>query len=178
MRLLSLALLSSVGLAAVLEGIELPDTIESGGHQLLLNGLGLREFLFIDIYVGGLYLPARTTDERVAIEPDVPKRLELHFVHRVGVEDMRRSIDDAIEKNPAAGAAIAGHLGRLSGALEAMAPGDVVVFDYLPDRGTRILVKGELKDTVEGVPFMQGLWALYVGPAPPTRNLKRGLLGG
>ena len=101
MRLLSLALLSSVGLAAVLEGIELPDTIESGGHQLLLNGLGLREFLFIDIYVGGLYLPARTTDERVAIEPDVPKRLELHFVHRVGVEDMRRSIDDAIEKNPA-----------------------------------------------------------------------------
>ena len=54
----------------------------------------------------------------------------------------------------------------------------MVVFDYLPDRGPRILVKGELKDTVEGVPFMQGLWALYVGPAPPTRNLKRGLLGG
>ena len=43
MRLLGLALLSGIASAAALEGVELPDTIESGGQQLVLNGLGLRE---------------------------------------------------------------------------------------------------------------------------------------
>jgi len=37
------------------------------GATLHLNGLGLREFMWIDIYVGGLYLPEKTHDPAAAM---------------------------------------------------------------------------------------------------------------
>ncbi len=176
MRCLLVALLGAA-LAGSLAGVSLPDRIELGGQSLVLNGLGLREVVFVDVYVAGLYLPERTRAAAEAIAADVPKRLHLHFVRSVGVEDMRESTLDAIEKNPAVRADVMPHIGPLNGAMEGMAAGDVVLFDYLPGRGTVISVKGRGKATIPGAPFMRGLFTLYLGPEPPTAQLKKGLLG-
>ena len=164
--------------AGTLAGVAFPDRVDLGGQSLVLNGLGLREVVVVDVYVAGLYLPQKTRDAQEAIASDVPKRLHLHFLREVGAEAMRESTLEAIEKNPSVRGDVMPHIGPLNGAMETMRPGDEVAFDYVPGRGTRITVKGKAKATVPGAAFMRGLWSLYLGKSPPTGALKKGLLGG
>jgi Chalcone isomerase-like len=42
-----------------LAGVTLPETVDVERNSLVLNGIGLRKKLFIEVYVGGLYLAAR-----------------------------------------------------------------------------------------------------------------------
>src|SRR5688500_7634465 len=67
--------------AGELAGVKMPDSVTVGGQPLVLNGLGLREKFFIDVYVGGLYLKAKTTDAKKAIDADEPKRIVMHFIY-------------------------------------------------------------------------------------------------
>ncbi len=164
--------------AGSLAGVELPDRVDLGGQSLVLNGLGLREVVVVDVYVAGLYLPQKTRDAQQAITRDVPKRLHLHFVRGVGAEDLQESTLEAIEKNPSVRGDVMPHIGSLNGAMETMQPGDEILFDYVPGVGTTVSVKGKAKVTVPGAPFMSGLWSLYLGESPPTGALKKGLLGG
>ena len=67
---LLLALSSPVD-AAVVAGATLPDTVQVAGQSVTLNGAGLREFAWIDLYVGALYLPRPMTDPNAIITADV-----------------------------------------------------------------------------------------------------------
>ena len=42
--------------AGTVAGVNMPDTITLNTQELLLNGMGLREKYWIDIYVAGLYI--------------------------------------------------------------------------------------------------------------------------
>ena len=83
--------LQSFAGAAELSGVNVPDTATVGGQDLVLNGLGLREKYFIDIYVGGLYLPQKTTDSAKAIQDDVPKRITMQFTYDLSAERSTRA---------------------------------------------------------------------------------------
>lgn len=172
--LLTLAL-TAPALAGELEGVTLPDTLTLGGQQLVLNGMGLREKVFIDVYVAGLYLPEKTRDARKAIEADVPKRIDmvmLREIERAKLADtMRESIEASGSKEARA------HAPTLAGWMEDVRKGDHVVLDYVPGTGTTVTVKGKAKGTIAGAAFMQAVWGIYLGKNPPTEALKDGLLG-
>lgn len=171
-------LLSLSAPAATLAGVTLPDTATVGGQSLVLNGVGLREKFFFDIYVGGLYLPAKTTSASEAIDQDVPKRIVMHFMYsEVTAAQLVEAYVEGTAKNPAA-VAQAENLKKLHGWMEAVHPGDEVVLDYVPGAGTTVTVKGTVKGTIPGADFMKVLWAVYLGPNPPTGALKSGMLGG
>ena len=60
------SLLLNTSSAGELAGVTMPDSITvENGQKLVLNGMGLREMFWIDIYVGGLYLPTATHDPRI-----------------------------------------------------------------------------------------------------------------
>jgi len=71
--------------AAALEigGIEVAETISSADNKttLLLNGAGLREKFYIDVYVGALYLPAKTTDAHAILSDEGPASVLMHILH-------------------------------------------------------------------------------------------------
>lgn len=177
--MLALLLATLLAPARDLAGVTLPDTISLGGTPLVLNGAGLREFLWIDVYVGGLYLPARTTDAARAIADDVPKRIVMHFLFRKVpaakfVETFREGrarqtgIDD---------------LGPLYDRLEAMVnqdvlAGEVIVLDYVPGRGVTVVANGKEKGTLGDARFMRSLWTIFLGTPPASEVLKAGMLGG
>ena len=75
-------LLAALALGKSLAGVSLPDTSSIGATPVVLNGIGLREKYFIDIYVGGLYLPVASREAATIIAADAPKRVEMHFVYR------------------------------------------------------------------------------------------------
>ncbi|MBT3223968.1 MAG: chalcone isomerase family protein [Proteobacteria bacterium] len=177
MLVLLFSLMFSPVQAADLAGVSMDDTVELGGKSLVLNGMGLREKYFIDVYVGGLYLPQKTTSETTAIDDDVPKRLLMHFVYsKVTKDQLVETYNEGLEKVPN-GVAVMPKFNNLYEMLSDVKRGDRIGFDYVPGQGTEISVRGEKKGTIEGVDFMRAMWGIYLGTSPPTAKLKRGLLG-
>jgi len=162
-------------MARTLEGVTLPDTIQVAGQALVLNGMGLREKVFIDVYVAGLYLPAKTKSAREAINSDVPKRIEMVMSRSVGKEKLGDTMRESISK--ADSKAVAAKAGTLAGWMEDVDEGDRIVLEYVPGKGTTVRVKGKDKGTIAGVGFMMAIWGLILGCFPRRVVLKDGLLG-
>ena len=169
------ALMTAPVYAGSLAGVTLSDTAELGGQKLVLNGMGLREKFFIDIYVGGLYLPAKTTDAAKAINDDVPKRIVMHMTYDLSAEKLAETMRESISKAESKEAASKAE--TLAGWMEDVVAGDEILLDYVPGTGTSVVVKGKTKGTIQGTDFMKALWGIYLGPNPPTDALKKGLLG-
>ena len=84
-KLLLLALLvTTPAMAATVAGVTMPETRSIQGADLVLNGAGLREKYFFDIYVAGLYLPVKTTSSAVVLDGETVKRLEFEFKYPPG----------------------------------------------------------------------------------------------
>ncbi len=178
MHLLLALLLSGPSHAESLAGVTLSDSVTIDGSTCVLNGLGLREKYFIDIYVGGLYLKNPTANSSTAISSDQPKRLEMAFIYsEVTKAQLADAMNEGLVKQSNA-AAIKARMDKLNGWMEDVHPGDRVAFDYAPGKGTTVYVKGTNKGTIEGVDFMKALFTVYLGGSPPTAKLKKGMMGG
>jgi hypothetical protein len=163
--------------AGSLAGVTLPDSTTVGGQTLTLNGMGLREKLgFLDIYVAGLYLPAKSSDGSKVISSDVPKQIVMHFVYNVTRDQLVETFRESISKNPKA-ASFSSQMQQLEAGMTDMKKGDQIKIEYIPGTGTNIYLRGTKKATLSGKDFMEALFSIYLGPNPPTAALKSGLLG-
>ncbi len=164
--------------AATLAGVTMPDTIDAGGDKLVLNGLGLREMLFIDIYVAGLYLPVKTHDAATVINSDVHKRVVMHFIFRkVSPAQIKDTFHEGILSQPG-GDKLAAQVAILESFMtEDVYSGEEFIVDYTPGVGTTIYSKGVKKGTLPGIDLMKALFNIYVGEKAATEALKQGLLG-
>ena len=175
---LSLLLAMAPAHAASLAGVTLPDSATVGGQPVVLNGMGLREKYFIDIYVGALYLPAKSKDAAAAVALDAPKRVVMHFIYKeVTAEQMRETFAEGLAKQPGASANVKAGFATLAGMMATVHKGDKVVLDYVPGTGTTVSFNGSKKGTIAGADFMAAVWTIYIGPNPPSGKLKKGMLG-
>ena len=168
--------------AAEKAGVELPDSVrlEGAGQALVLNGIGVRSKFIIDVYVAGLYLPQAESDARTVIGSGWANRVTMHFVYsKVSRDAMADAWRDGFEANLDR-AALAGMESRLASFI-AMFPdlteGSVVHLDYLPGRGTRVMIDSREAGIVEGADFNAALLSVWLGEDPVTDSLKEALLG-
>lgn len=165
--------------AAQLAGVTVPDSVEVGGDRLVLNGLGLREKFFVDVYVAALYLPEKERSEQEIFAADEPRRVTMHFVHDVTKEQICDAWAESLESNrPNASASLKKDFETLCSWMESVAEGEQMTFTYVPGEGTTVSVNGKDKGTLAGKPFADALFASWIGQHPATDKLKRGMLGG
>jgi hypothetical protein len=172
MTLFSAATLPS----ATLAGVTLPDSSSAAGHALVLNGIGLRSRFSFKVYVAALYLPQKTSDGAAVVKAEVPKRIVLHFVRDVDDKTIREAIAGGFDAN--AQANLKSQIDQFTSALESFKVGDEMTVTYVPGTGTILNVKGKDKVTISGGAFAQALFGIWLGPKPPSADLKKGLLGG
>jgi len=188
MRTLTVALLAALiaipAYAAKMAGVNFPDSQSVGGQELVLNGLGLREAtLGIDVYVAGLYLPAKTKDPKMVLSKDTPKHIHMHFVidsfmkKKVSQDDQVGAWTDGFKNNGVDISKIKAESEKLFGWMAEMKKGDTMAFTYVPGEGTTVMVKGQKKGTIPGDYFQEAVFKSFVGPQPPNEGLKTGLLG-
>lgn len=158
--------------------VTLPDEVEVAGKKLVLNGMGIRQATVfkVDVYVAGLYLPEKTSDAKVIIDTDAPRKLVMHFVRDVDKDDLVEAYKEGFAK--AKKPALQPTVEKFVAALEDVKKGQEIAMTYVPGEGTKLEVKGKAKLTVPGHEFVSALLAIYVGAEPPNESLKRGLLGG
>jgi len=172
-------LLAGVAGAAALAGVSMPDTVAAAGKTLHLNGQGLRTKVFFKIYVAGLYLENPTHDAAQAISADQGKRVVMHFLYKnVTKKQLVEAWDEGFEQNSGPiGAELKSAIGELDSWMGDVAAGQEIVFTYEPGTGTTVEFAGQKKGTIPGPDFMRALWKVWLGPHPPTSDLKNGMLG-
>ncbi len=184
MRSVPVAILLSLCLAlpavaANLGDVTMPDSVQVGDQTLVLNGMGLREKFFIDVYVAGLYLPQKQTSGQAILSSDTPRRTVMHFVFDVDKGKICGAWDESLEANvPKASADLEKDFQTLCSWMEDLGKGQEMTFTYVPGTGTEVEVKGQSKGTIEGKPFADAIFASWIGDHPATAKLKKGLLGG
>lgn len=165
--------------AARVDGVWLPNTRVVNGEKLVLNGIGLRTYsiFHIHIYVAGLYLTRRTGDANAILRSPEDKLLQLWFLHDVDAEQARSAWREGFERN----CVLPCHLNpedvrRFLAAVPPVRKGDECTILFT-SWGAEISIDGRLLGRIDNPRFAEAMLATFIGPAPPTEQLKRELLG-
>ena len=161
-------------------GVTLPDTLKVGNVNLVLNGGVTREFLWIDLYIAGLYLKQKDSDPQQIIESDQPMAIFLEIVSGIITsEKMIEAIEEGFQKSTDGNTSpIQENIDILikSGFKEKIQEGDTFLISYhagavtIAKNGKEITSFGNLK-------FKQALFGIWFGNEPADENLKQGMLG-
>lgn len=184
MRLIAalVLLLSPVtALAKEVAGVSLPETVTLGSKPLVLNGAGIRSKFFIKVYVGALYLPARTRDAETILRGTGPVAMHMHVVHsEISKEKLVDAWNDRFDANLEAAerARLGPRIARFNGLFRSVRKGEVMRLDYQPGVGTTVSINNETRGVIEGEDFMQAWLGIWLGREPADTGLKKGLLGG
>ncbi len=164
--------------AADLAGVTVPDTAQVANANLVLNGIGLRKKFFIKIYVGGLYLPQKSSDAGAIVAAATPDRIAMHMIYEVSKEQFADAWhDDFKANNPDQFAALHDQIEQFIAWFSDSKKGDVVTMDYVPGQGTQISWNGTFRGNIPGEDFHKALMRVFLGPNPPTSDLQDGMLG-
>lgn len=176
---LSLTAAVSAG-AATVAGVNIPDTASVNGQNLVLNGAGLRSKLFIKVYTGALYLPAKQTNGATILAADTPRRMVMHFLYDVDKGKIAEAWEEGLKANtPGASADVKNAFKTLSSWMGDMKKGEQIVMTYVPGTGTTVEVAGKAKGTLPGKAVNDAILATWIGPKPgPGGDFKKAVLGG
>ena len=183
MRYIAVLLLSfglcSVAAAANLAGVDVPDSATVANAPLVLNGVGLRTKVFFKIYVGGLYLAAKSSDPAAIVAHAGPDRILMHMIYDGVSHDQFADAwhDDFKANNPGDYAALHDQIEQFISWFHDSKKDDVILMDYMPGTGTQVSWNGTVVGTIPGEAFHKALLNVYMGPNPPTSSLKEGMLG-
>ncbi len=178
--LATLLVTSGTAAAGKKAGVEMPDQITVAGKPLTLNGMGLREatILNIDVYVAGLYVEHVSSNATKLVMNDEVKQLVLRFVRDVDREDITDAWSDGFKRNATVPVAqLKPLIAQLNAWMPEFSDGDTLVFTYVPGTGVTVSINGVRKGTINQADFTRSLFSIWLGPKPPTGDLKRGLLG-
>ena len=165
-----------------IEGVVIPDTLASanGDSSLVLNGAGIREKFFLDIYIGALYLPAKTSDASAILSDTGPASVLMHILYgEVSKQKITDGWTDGLEANLADQEmqALKPQLAKFNDLFQDLHKGDRIRIDYIPGTGTEVRINKELRGVVEGNDFYRALLGIWIGSHPVSKSLKREMLG-
>ncbi len=172
----------ATAIAAELSGVFVDDKIDTAdGQTLVLNGIGLREKFWVDVYVGSLYLTEKSADVARILSTPGPWRVQLDFVYKeVSRDKLLDAWREGFEGNQSAEtlAALQDRIERFYSFFDASTvAGDQYAFDYSPAAGVRVSRNGETLGSIEGEDFKTALLEIWLGNKPADKQLKKGMLG-
>jgi len=181
----ALILLATVALptsAAELAGIHIDDEITAtNAEKLILNGMGLREKLWIDVYVGSLYLGKKANTVAEVLSQPGALSIRMDFVYKeVTSKKLIKAWKDGFEKNQSAETlkALQSRIEQFYSFFEKNAiKGDTYIIDYTPEQGSLISKNDGPLGTIEGEDFKNALVEIWLGNYPADKGLKKGMLG-
>lgn len=177
----SLLAAAAPALARECEGASFPESMTVAGHPLVLNGLGVREATIfkVNVYVAGIYVEHRSNDPGELFGPDKVTRLVLKLVRHISQDTMNEGIERGFRVNAGNDLpAYEARIRQLRTYIPDLDEGLVLTFTFIPQRGLEVKVGDQVKGVIEGDDFAHVFFNIWLGPNPPNRGLRAGLLGG
>jgi hypothetical protein len=176
------ALVVATGECAVeVAGIKVDDKATVAGQELVLNGAGLRTKVFLKIYVGSLYVPAKAAD-LTGVLAKAPRRIQMNIMRSLTADQLVDALVDGMKENNSADelAAVKTQTAELVAIMKSfneVKEKDVVTLDFV-DGATKIGLNGAAKGSIAGEPFNRALTKIWLGDHPIQADLKKAMLGG
>jgi len=161
-------------------GKNLPESITVANDTLQLNGAGIREKFFMDIYACGLYLKNKSSDPQKIMSADEPMSIKMIVISGLmSQEKLVAALNEGFEKSTGGNVDafrdkiekyIAAHAGEIK-------KDDVFEYQYVPGEGMSVLKNGEKRTTVNGIDFKKAVMGIWLCDEPASEDLKEGMLG-
>jgi len=162
-------------------GVSVPDHVRAFGVELTRNGAGVRRATMfnVHVYVAALYLEQPTRSVEDALDPDRTKLIALHFVRDVDTKEMIDALNEALEKNASAAefASARKRMVEVEKLLPALKDGTQLTLAYKPSQGLQVASAGKVLGVVKDDALANLVFRAWLGPRPPDKKLKAGLLG-
>jgi hypothetical protein len=158
-------------------------TARVGDALLQLNGVGMRAALIYKVYATGLYLPHRVDNPAAAYAEPGAKRIEMRMLMDAPAAEFAKAFDKGLAKSLSPEQLLAmkdriDAFDRIVLDLAQLKDGDVILLDYLPDRGLVLTYNGKVRGApVAGADLYQAFLAIFLGERPVDKKMKSGLLG-
>ena len=175
--ILALSMVGTAAQAAELAGVKLPDTLSAGDTMLKLNGLGLRKKSVIKVYVGALYLASPSHDAGSILAADQAKAIRLHFLRGLTKMQLVEAFKEGFEANAPDKAGQKAAFDKMLALVPDVKEGETLTFTYVPGKGTALQVGSKDLGVFAGKGFADAVFSIWLGPKPPTEDLKKGMLG-
>jgi len=174
-------LIATPSWAMEIEGVSIPDSAQVTGHDLKLNGAGVRTKFFFDIYIGALYLAEKATTTDEVLTAGGPKRISMTILY--GEVERGKLIDgwnDGFGKNQSKEvmAKLKERLSKFNSLFSDAHKGDLLVYDFLANGSTIVAFNGKQAGVIEGKDFQKALIEVWLGKKPAHEGLKKAMLGG
>ena len=178
--LLIAVVVSSTAVAQIkVGGVVLPATHKFQDQTLLLNGAGVREKLWIDLYAAGLYLDRKNNNAQEILNADKPMALKLHIVSKlITSEKLVEAVTEGFENSTNGNTApIQDEIDQLlSFFKEDVKKNDVFDLVYTPNRGVVAYKNGKERGAVKGKEFKKALFGIWLSNTSADEDLKDELL--
>jgi hypothetical protein len=164
-----------------IENVTLPAKMTVSTGELVLNGGGLREKYFLDLYVGGLYLKAKSTNADAIIKADEAMAIKLEIVSKlISSDKMIEAIEEGMEKSTGGKTQeLSNEIKEFKAAFsEAIVVGDIYNLIYTPGDGFTIYKNNKKVKTIKGLKFKQAAFGIWLCNDPADEDLKEGMLKG
>lgn len=155
----------------------LPNKVTLSGEEMELNGAGMREKMWIDLYAGGLYVQAKSNDADGIINSDAPMAMKLYIVSgMVSQSKMIGAVTEGFENSSSGKATSSEKAAFIACFNDEITKEDI--FDIAYANGKTIVYKNGLeKGTISGLEFKKALFGIWLGKKPADKDLKKGMLG-
>jgi long-chain acyl-CoA synthetase len=176
------ALMIPAAVAAVdVAGVSLPGRASVAGHDVVLNGAGLRTKVVFKAYVGSLWLP-RTARDLAGVLAQSPRRIQMNLLRDLSAAQLVGALIDGLGDNTDAAelAAIKPQSDALVAAMKGFGDvkeGSTVTLDFV-EGATRVTLNGVERATIPGDAFNRALTRVWLGDHPAQASLKSAMLHG
>lgn len=161
-------------------GATLPNTVSFEGEKLVLNGAGVREKYWMDMYAGALYLTSISSDAKQIVNSNTPGAIKLHMVSNLITSDkMISAINDGFENSTNGKTeVISSEIEKfISYFEEKINKEDVFDIVYIPSKGVLVYKNGTQKGIIKGLEFKKALFGIWLSDKPADKKLKQAMLG-
>ncbi len=161
--------------------VTLPNTVNFGNEELVLNGAGIRKkAIVLKLYSGGLYLASKSKDAKGIINADKTMAIKLVITSGfVSSEAMREAVQDGFD------ASMDGDTSSLSSEInefigffsDEIVEDDTFDITYQSGKGVVAYKNGKELGTISGMKFKKALFGIWLGNDPVDGKLKKAMLG-
>lgn len=178
---LFLVVCTNLNAQEVVSGVFVDNKLTFENKEFILNGTGIRDKMWIELYVGSLYVPYKVKTEKELYD------IEDYFAMRIDIVSPRITSDvliEAIEKGfenstKRKTEPIRDRINFLKGFFkEEIVVGNVFLLLYDPVEKVTIVYKNNLNlGSVEGEDFKEAFFGIWFCDNPASKKLKDKMLG-
>ncbi|OAB78893.1 chalcone isomerase family protein [Cochleicola gelatinilyticus] len=160
--------------------VTLPNTVNFGGQELVLNGAGIRKkAMVLKLYSGGLYLTEKSSDAKNIVNADESMAIKLVITSGfVSSDAMSEAVEEGFDASTNGNtSAISAEIKKFMGFFSAeIVENDVFDITYQKGKGTVAYKNGKELGTISGMTFKKALFGIWLGNDPADSKLKKAML--